>query len=87
MSESLLVGDSQQLDYTRTIEKISAHERQKLYGASVTSSNAAGNSIPQPIGSSQAFNALGVSPNDVKGKQPQDEEEPIYYDETTEGRP
>ena len=66
MSESLLVGDNQQLDYSRTTERVNAQERQKLYGASVSSATQA--SIPQAIGSSQAFSALGVSPNDLKGK-------------------
>ena len=44
MSESLLVGDNQQLDYSRTAERVSALERQKLYGASVSSATQA--SIP-----------------------------------------
>lgn len=44
MSESLLVGDNQQLDYSRTAERVNAQERQKLYGASVSSATQA--SIP-----------------------------------------
>ena len=62
MSESLLVGDNQQLDYSRTAERVCAQK----YGASVSSATAA--SIPQAIGSSQAFSALGVSPHDLKAK-------------------
>ena len=88
MSESCLVGDAQQLDYSRTAEKVSTQEKSKLYGASVSSATAAGNSIPQAIGTSTAFSALGVSPDGIKPRPSQEEvDEPIYYDEANEGRP
>ena len=93
MSESLVVGDTLQLDYSRTVERVTAQEKSKLYGASVSSATQA-TSVTPAIGSSQAFSALGVSPTESKhdkvGKGVTvsvTDDEPIYYDDGTEGRP
>jgi len=69
MSESLLVGDTLQLDYSKTSDRGNAQGR---YGTSVSSTTAPNQntSVTNAIGSSQAFSALGVSPNDLKAKQP-----------------
>jgi len=85
LSESLLVGDAQQLNYSRTIDKAIPLQRPKMPSGSNIGAGAGATGALGAIGlGSGAIMAATQSPS---GKASSEEDQLDFVDETNEGRP